>query len=137
MKISSTPREIKAPIATVFDKVSNFEHLRPLAERGAINGVSISVQDADTCLLQTAIVGDIELTIVQREVPTFVSLIPKNAPVSGSLSLTLTPLSEEVTSLVFTIEADVPIFAKAMVSKPMSEGVEKIADLFSSISYIE
>ncbi|MBB6275215.1 SRPBCC family protein [Porphyromonas circumdentaria] len=135
MKVSSTPREIKAPIALVFAKVSNFENLRPLAEKGAVGGVSIVVQNRDTCFLETSIVGNIELTIVQREEPTLVSVSPKGAPVNGSLSLILTPLSEETTSLTLTLEADVPIFAKAMVAKPMSEGVEKVAELLSSISF--
>ncbi|MDO4721844.1 SRPBCC family protein [Porphyromonas circumdentaria] len=135
MKVSSTPREIKAPIALVFAKVSNFENLRPLAEKGAVGGVSIVVQNRDTCFLETSIVGNIELTIVQREEPTLVSVSPKGAPVNGSLSLILTPLSEETTSLTLTLEADVPIFAKAMVAKPMSEGLEKVAELLSSISF--
>lgn len=135
MKISSTPREIKAPIALVFAKVSNFENLRPLAEKGAVGGVSIVVQNRDTCFLETSIVGNIELTIVQREEPTLVNVSPKGAPVNGSLSLILTPLSEETTSLTLTLEADVPIFAKAMVAKPMSEGLEKVAELLSSISF--
>ncbi len=135
MTISSTPKAINAPIAIVFDKVSNFENLRPLAEKEAFNGVSLSVQDENTCSLHTGIIGEIELSIVQREAPSFVRLTPKNAPVGGSLSLTLTPLSEEMTSLTLTLEADVPIFARAMVAKPMTEGVEKIAELLSNIPY--
>jgi hypothetical protein len=45
------------------------------------------------------------------------------------------PVTEEQAKMKVTIRAEVNMFMKAMVTKPLQEGVEKIADMLAMISY--
>ena len=45
------------------------------------------------------------------------------------------PVEEQTSKIRVTIDADIPIFLKGMVSKPLQEAVEKIADALAMIPY--
>ena len=52
-----------------------------------------------------------------------------------NLWIQILPVGEEQAKMKVTIRAEVNMFMKAMVSKPLQEGVEKLADMLSMISY--
>ena len=45
------------------------------------------------------------------------------------------PVTESSSKMKLTIDADIPFFAKGMVSKPLQEGIEKIADALAMIPF--
>ena len=47
----------------------------------------------------------------------------------------LLPTAESACKMKVTIKGDIPFMLKAMVSKPLQEGVEKIADMLAMIPY--
>ena len=47
----------------------------------------------------------------------------------------LLPTSDTASKMKLTIKADIPIFLKGMVSGPLQEAIEKIADALAMIPY--
>ena len=47
----------------------------------------------------------------------------------------LLPHGDEATLMRLTIKADIPIFLKGMVGKPLQEGVERMADMLAMIRF--
>ncbi len=135
MKVNSDKKQINSSIDKVFAKISNFDLLRPIAEQGEVNGFSLEVLSADTCLLKTGIAGDVELHITERVAPERIVLRPQSSPVNGALSLLLSSCGEEETDLQVAVDVDIPFFARAMAEKPLTEAVGKLAELLSAINY--
>lgn len=56
-------------------------------------------------------------------------------PIPLNLWIQILPVTEEEAKIKVTIGADVNMFMKAMVSKPLQEGAEKLADMLTKIPY--
>ena len=52
-----------------------------------------------------------------------------------NLWIQILPVNENEAKMKVTIRAEVNMFMKAMVAKPLQEGVEKLADMLSMIPY--
>lgn len=136
MELSSEKRVVNYPIERVFTKVSNFENLRAVVNERSFNGFSIEVLDEDRCSLQTGFTGNVLLEITHRQAPNLVCVTLKGSPIDGKLSLVLSSNDLSSTELQVKAEGDVPVFVRAMVSKPLGEALNKLVDLLSQIPYV-
>ena len=61
----------------------------------------------------------------------------RRRPFSDSIELwiQMLPVTSEQAKLKVTIRAEVNMFIKAMVSNPLQEGVEKLAEMLAMIPY--
>ena len=57
------------------------------------------------------------------------------SPVPFNLWIQLLPVTETTSKMKLTIKAELNPFIKGMVSKPLQEGLEKIADMLTMIQY--
>ena len=92
--------------------------------------------DADSVALDTP-VGNITMRIIERDEPKTVKFEAVNAPIPLNMWVQLLPHGEASCLLKVTIAAEVNFFLKAMVDKPLSGGVEKLAEVLSSLPYNE
>lgn len=104
-----------------------------LAEaRQAIESMSF---DSDNVSI-TSPMGNVRLTIVDREAPKLVKLVGEGLPIALNLWIQLLPHDNGTASLMkVTIKADLNIFIKSMVSKPLKQGVEKMAEILAALPY--
>ena len=58
-------------------------------------------------------------------------------PMELYMWIQLKEAGEQETKLKLTVKADLNVFLKPMVSKPLSEGIEKIAELLVTLPYSE
>ena len=75
------------------------------------------------------------LRIIEREEPKCIKFEGDKSPVPMNLWIQILPVGEEQAKMRVTIRAEVNMFMKAMVSKPLQEGVEKLADMLAMIPY--
>ena len=124
----------------VYDKLSDLNNLNSLREHwDAIRektGGKLEDMTFDRDSL-TVKVQKIELTlrIIDREPLKCIKFEGVNTPVPLNLWIQILPVEEEKSKLKVTIRAEVNMFMKAMVSKPLQEGVERLADMLSAIPY--
>lgn len=93
--------------------------------------------DADSVTISSSM-GNIRLTIVDREAPKMIKMVGEGLPIDANLWVQLLPHDGGQASLLkTTIKADVNIFIKAMVNKPLKQGVEKLAEILAALPYAD
>ena len=89
----------------------------------------------DTCTFMVKGVGEMGMKIVEREEPKCIKFATTNSPIAANLWIQVVPEGDEACKMRLTIKADINPFIKGMVSKPLQEGLEKIADVLAMIPY--
>ena len=90
---------------------------------------------SDSIIVDAPGVGSVALNIIEREEPKTIKFEASVAVAKGNMWIQLLPVTEASAKMKLTIKADVPFFMKAMVKKPLEEGIEKVADLLSQLPY--
>ena len=78
---------------------------------------------------------NVTLRIIEREPCKCIKFEGDKSPIPMNLWVQILPVTSEQAKMKVTIRAEVNMFMKAMVSKPLQEGVEKLADMLAMISY--
>ncbi len=73
--------------------------------------------------------------IIDREEPKTIKFETENSPVPFNFWIQLLPTGEFSCKMKLTIKAELNMFIKGMVKKPLQEGIEKIADALAMIPY--
>lgn len=144
----SSIRQIQYPQQNVYDKLSDLNNLQTLKERyelmkdnlpeearkqaEAINDLQF---DQDSLTVNVPPVGTIRLKVVNREEPKCIKFETEQSPVPFNFWIQLLPVTTTSCKMKLTIKADLNPFIKQMVKKPLSEGIEKIADVLQMIQY--
>lgn len=124
----------------VYNKLSYLNNLESVRERldmvkdkleGKLEDMSF---DRDSLTLKVQGIS-LTLRIIEREPMKCIKFEGDKSPIPLNLWIQILPVSETEAKLKVTIRSEVNMFMKAMVSKPLSEGVEKIAGMLSMIPY--
>ncbi|WP_424045115.1 SRPBCC family protein [Prevotella denticola] len=91
--------------------------------------------DHDSLSVSVDPVGQISMRIIERDEPKTIKFESDNSPLSFNFWIQILPVTETSSKMKLTIDADIPFFAKGMVSKPLQEGIEKIADALAMIPF--
>ncbi|MCF0203075.1 MAG: SRPBCC family protein [Bacteroidaceae bacterium] len=138
MEVTSDVKQINSPQELVYSVLSHPEKLEkmkdsvPESEKERVNSVKFG---PDSITVDAPGVGSVVLNIVEREEPKTIKFEANVATMSGNMWIQLLPTSETTSKMKITIKADVPIFLRAMVKKPLTEGVDKIAEMLSMLPY--
>ena len=124
----------------VYNKLEDLNNLASLKERfeQVREKVGDKIQDIafDRDSLTLTVQGmNVTLRIIEREPCKCIKFEGDKSPIPVNLWVQILPVTEEQAKMKVTIRAEVNMFMKAMVTKPLPEGVEKIADMLAMISY--
>ena len=124
----------------VYNKLEDLNNLASLKERfeQVREKVGDKIQDIafDRDSLTLIVQGmNVTLRIIEREPCKCIKFEGDKSPIPVNLWVQILPVTEEQAKMKVTIRAEVNMFMKAMVTKPLQEGVEKIADMLAMISY--
>ncbi len=118
----------------VYSRVSDLNSLEAVKDR-----VPDKVQDlhfdADSVSFSVSPVGNVTLRIVDREPNKCVKFETVSSPIPFNMWIQLLPVTEEQCKMKLTVKVELNPFIKGMVSKPLQEGLEKIADMLAIIPY--
>ncbi len=119
----------------VYGKLSDLNNLEAVKDRIPTDKVQDLQFDADTVSFSVSPVGRLSLRIVNREAPKCIKFEAVNSPLPFNLWIQLLPVTENECKMKLTIKAEINMFLKGMVSKPMQDGLEKLADMLAIIPY--
>lgn len=88
--------------------------------------------DADTLSLQTP-VGAMTLRVVEREEPKLVKFASEGSPVPLNVWIQLLPDGEERCKMRVTVGAEVNMFLRGMVAKPLQQAADGLAMILSQV----
>ena len=119
----------------IYDVLSNLENLAKVKDRFSGDRIQDFTFDRDSCSFSVSPLGQLRFVIVERNAPETVQLAMEQAPVDANLFIRLTSENETETRVQLSIEANLNPFFKSMVSAPLQEGINKIADALTLIPY--
>lgn len=124
----------------VYNKLADLNNLTLMREKlellkekagGKIEDFSF---DRDSITLKVQGIN-LTLRIVEREPMKCIKFEGDKTPVPLNSWIQVLPEKEMNAKMKVTIRAEINAFMKAMVSKPLQEGVEKLADILAMIPY--
>ena len=92
--------------------------------------------DSDTVSVNVDPVGQLKLRICEREENKCVKFETEQSPLPFNVWVQVLPVTETTSKMKVTVKADIPFMLKGMVSGPLQDGVEKIAEALSQIPYV-
>ena len=119
----------------VYAKLSDLNHLEAVKDRIPADKIEDLRFDADSVSFNVSPVGRLSLRIVDREPLKTIKFEAENSPIPFNLWIQLLPVTETECKMKLTIKAEINMFLKGMVSKPMQDGLEKLAEMLAVIPY--
>lgn len=140
VKFESEVKHVPYSQERVYTKLADLNNLASVRERldllkdkleGKLEDMSFD-QDSLTLKVQGI---SLTLRIVEREPMKCIKFEGDKTPIPLNLWIQILPVTDVGAKMRVTIGAEVNMFMKAMVSKPLKEGVDKLADMLAMIPY--
>lgn len=135
-KFESSIKQIPYAQAAVYRNLSDLSNLERVRDRVPADKVKDFTFDADSVSVSVDPVGQITLRICEREEPKCIKFETAQSPMPFNLWIQVLPVTETTSKMKLTLKADIPFMLKGMVSKPLQDGLEKIADALAQIPYV-
>ena len=135
-KFESSVKQIAYPVEDVYRNISDLSNLERVRDRVPEDKLNSFTFDRDTVSLNVDPVGDIKLRIIEREEGKCVKFETEESPMPFNLWIQVLPVTETTSKMRVTVQADIPFMLKGMVSGPLQDGVERIADALSQIPFV-
>ena len=134
-KFESSVKQIAYPVEDVYRNISDLNNLERVRDRVPEDKLDSFKFDSDSVEVSVPPVGTIKLRIIEREENKCVKFETEQSPMPFNLWIQVLPVTETESKMKVTVKADIPFMLKGMVSGPLQDGVEKIADALSQIPF--
>ena len=130
----SSVRQIPHSQQAVYNMLSDLSNIDRVKDRIPADKLNDLTFDADSMSISTPM-GAVKLKIVDREEPKCIKFETEQSPLPFNFWIQILPVTDTTCKMKLTIKAELNPFIKGMVSKPLQEGIEKIADDLQMINY--
>ena len=134
-KFESSVKVIPYSQERVYDKLADLSNLESIKDRLPQDKVKDMRFDTDTLSFNVDPVGQLTLKIIEREPCKCIKFETINSPLPFNMWIQIVSSADEECKLKITIGLDINPFMKAMVQKPLQEGLEKMVDMLAVIGY--
>ena len=135
-KFESSIKQVPYAQEAVYKNLSDLTNLEKVRDRVPQDKLQDFSFDQDSVSISVAPVGKITLRICDREEPKCVKFESVESPMPFHLWIQVLPVTETTSKMKVTVDADIPFMLKGMVSGPLQDGVEKIADALAMVPYV-
>ena len=130
----SSVRQIPHSQQAVYNMLSDLSNIDRVKDRIPADKLNDLTFDADSMSISTPM-GAVKLKIVDREEPKCIKFETEQSPLPFNFWIQILPVTDTTCKMKLTIKAELNPLIKGMVSKPLQEGIEKIADALQMINY--
>lgn len=135
-KFESSIKQIPYPVENVYRNISDLSNLERVRDRVPQDKLQDFQFDSDSVQVSVSPVGTIKLRICDREENKCVKFETEQSPLPFNLWIQVLPVDSANSKMKVTVQADIPFMLKGMVSGPLQDGVEKIAEALSQIPFV-
>ena len=121
--------------ADIFDMLSDLSNLERMKNKIPQEKLSDFTFNKDSCSFSVNPVGKVKFSIIEREPNKTIKFKADESPIDVTMWIQLKQVNENDTRMKLTIKAELNPFIKPMVSKPIQEGINKVADVLAAIPY--
>lgn len=125
----------EADIYPVLSDMSRIQSLKDRIPENQLGKIKDMVCDKDSCTISVDPIGNIRFFIVERTPNSTIKFDADKLPFPFNLWVQLKQSGENDTKLKITVKADLNVFLKPMLSKPIQEGVNKMAEMLAALPY--
>ena len=122
-------------VFALLSDLSNLERFQGVLNAPGNDKLKITEYDRDSLSIEVSPVGTLTFRIVNREPYKTIKFEAENSPLPLNLWIQFVSTGESETASRITIKADLNPFIKPMLSKPLQEGVDKMADMLVVLPY--
>jgi hypothetical protein len=134
-EFSSDIKTIPSGNQIVYETLADFNNLEKIKNRIPPGKIEDFTFDSDSCSFSISPAGKIRFSIVDREPLKTIKLAADQSPIAFNMWIQLKETGEHETKMKLTIRADLNPFVKPMISKPLQEGINQLADILTNIPY--
>lgn len=131
----SSVKCIPYPQERVYAKLEDLNSLEAIKDKLPADKVKDLAYSRDEASVNVPPLGNVTVRIVEREEPKCIKLEAVGSPIPANLWVQIIPDGGEASKMRVVLKAEVNFMLKAMVEKPLKDGVEKIAEALSMIHY--
>lgn len=128
-------KTINSNAEDIFRMLSDLSNLEKIKDRLPADKVKSLTFDTDSVTVEVDPVGKVGFRIIDREPNITIKFQSESAPIEFFLWIQLKQVGEKDTKIRLTLQAELNMFMKGMVSKPLQEGLNKMAELLTQIAY--
>ncbi len=122
-------------VFALLSDLSNLERFQGVLNAPGNDKLKITGYDRDSLSIEVSPVGTLTFRIVNREPYKTIKFEAENSPLPLNLWIQFVSTGENETASRITIKADLNPFIKPMLSKPLQEGADKMADMLVVLPY--
>lgn len=119
-------------IFTMLSDLSNVKKVRDNIPQDKIKDIEF---DRDSCSFSIEPAGKMSFRIVEREPNKMIKFENTDSPIPLFLWIQLKQAEENCTKMKLTVRAELNMFLKPIVSKPLQEAVDTLSNLLSDLPY--
>ena len=119
----------------VYAKLEDLNNLEGLKDKLPADKVKELTYTRDEATVNVPPVGNVTIRVVEREEPKCIKLEAVGSPIPVTLWIQIIPNGAEASKMRVVVKAEINFMLKAMIEKPLKEGIEKIAEALSLIAY--
>ena len=134
-EFTSDIKKIPHSDENIFRVLSDLSKLNLIKDKIPQDKIRDFSYDTDSVSFRVDPVGQVRFNVIEREPNKLVKVKSENLPFETFLWIQLVPKANDDTRMKITLRADLNPLIKGMVSKPLKEGMGKIADLIASLPY--
>ena len=131
----SKVKQIPYPQEAVYRNISDLRSLGRIRDRLSGEKIQEFTFDSDSVSINVPPVGTVSMRIVEREEPKCIKFETAQSPMDFNLWIQILPVDANSSKMKVTVKADIPFMLKGIVSGPLQDGVDKVADALSMIPY--
>ncbi len=131
----SKVKQIPYPQEAVYRNISDLSNLERIRDRIPSDRIQEFSFDRDNVTINVPPIGTVSMHIVEREEPKCVKFEAAQSPLPFNLWIQMLPVDENTSKMKVTVKADIPFMLKGIVSGPLQDGVDKVADALALIPY--
>lgn len=135
MQFESSVKIIPYNQELVYHKMVDLRNLSKIKDRIPADKIQKFECTEDSVTVSVSPVGDLTLQVVERTEPKCIKFETIKSPVPLTLWIQLLPVTDGECKMRLTVKAEVNVFMKGLISKPLKEGVERMADLLALVPY--
>ncbi|MBR6691153.1 MAG: SRPBCC family protein [Bacteroidaceae bacterium] len=119
----------------VYAKLEDLNNLEGLKDKLPEDKVKDLTYSRDEATVNVPPLGNVTIRVVEREEPKCIKLEAVGSPIPVNLWIQIIADGEEASKMRVVAKAEVNFMLRAMIDKPLKDGLEKIADALSMITY--
>lgn len=134
-KFESSVKTIPYSQERVYAKLSDLKNLEAVKDRLPQDKIQGLDFDSDTLSFNVSPIGSLTLQVVEREPCKCIKFATTQSPLPFNLWIQLVETAPEECKIRITVGMEINPFMKAMVQKPLKEGLEKMVEMLAVIQY--